>query len=101
MGRIDVRRIALTLAAPALALALLLMGLKPDRLVPHLPAAADALAAGWTLVCGLAALRIATWIARWERRAETIVLCRPLRSGTMSDEYYLTPARPDAAGAPG
>lgn len=46
-------------------------------------------AAGWTLTCGAAGLRMASYFARWERRREAQVLCRPLKAGTMRPVYWV------------
>jgi hypothetical protein len=76
-------------AAVGLTVTLLLMGKPRDEVLTHLPGAAELVAAGWTLVCGAAALRIGTWFARWERVHGRQVLCRPLHAGTLSYVYYV------------
>lgn len=77
-------------AAIVLALALLLMG-KPGAEIPdHLAAAAELVASGWTLIAGAVALRVAAWFVQWERRHGRRVMCRPLRSGTMLQVYYVS-----------
>jgi hypothetical protein len=45
-------------------------------------------AAGWTLTCGAAGLRMASYFARWERLRHAKVLCRPLKAGTMRPVYW-------------
>jgi hypothetical protein len=46
-------------------------------------------AAAWTLTCGVAGLRMASYFARWERRRDAEVLCRPLKAGTMRPVYWV------------
>ena len=46
-------------------------------------------AAVWTLTCGAAALRMASYFRRWERRQDAEVLCRPLKAGTMRPVYWV------------
>ena len=46
-------------------------------------------AAGWTLACGMAGLRMASYFARWERRRTAVILCRPLKAGTMRPVYWV------------
>ena len=48
-------------------------------------------AAGWTLTCGMAGLRMATYFARWERLRHAVILCRPLKAGTMRPVYWVEP----------
>jgi hypothetical protein len=48
-------------------------------------------AAGWTLACGVAGLRMASYFARWQRLREAVVLCRPLKAGTMRAVYWVEP----------
>jgi hypothetical protein len=81
-------------AAVGLAVTLLLIGKPPDELLTHLPGAAELIAAGWTLVCGVAALRIGTWFSRWERRHRRRLLCRPLTAGVLAHVYYVAEAGP-------
>jgi hypothetical protein len=45
-------------------------------------------AAAWTLTCGAAALRMASYFGRWERLRDAEVLCRPLKAGTMRPVYW-------------
>lgn len=46
-------------------------------------------AAAWTLACGAAGLRIASYFGRWERLRDALVLCRPLKAGTMRPVYWV------------
>lgn len=82
-------------AAVGLAVTLLLMGKPRDEVLIHLPGAAELIAAGWTLVCGFAALRIGTWFSRWEARRRQCLLCRPLSAGVLAHVYYVADAAPD------
>lgn len=82
--------VAMTVVATiGLAATLVLMGKPRDEVLDHLAAGAELVAAGWTLVCGASALRVATWIGRWERRRRKVVLCRALLSGSMRPVYYV------------
>jgi hypothetical protein len=54
-----------------------------------LAAGALLVAAGWTLTCGAAGLRMASYFGRWERRWHAEVLCRPLKAGTMRPVYWV------------
>ena len=49
-------------------------------------------AAGWTLACGIAGLRMASYFARWQRLRTAVVLCRPLKAGTMRPVYWVDTA---------
>jgi len=46
-------------------------------------------AAGWTLACGLAGLRMSAYFEHWERRRDAQILCRPLKAGTMRPVYWV------------
>jgi hypothetical protein len=46
-------------------------------------------AAGWTLTCGAAGLRMASYFRRWEGRRDARVFCRPLKAGTMRPVYWV------------
>jgi hypothetical protein len=46
-------------------------------------------AAAWTLTCGAAGLRMASYFGRWERRCGAEVFCRPLKAGTMRPVYWV------------
>lgn len=48
-------------------------------------------AAGWTLACGVAGLRMAAYFGRWERLRGAQALCRPLKAGTMRPVYWVQP----------
>ncbi|HYH58768.1 MAG TPA: hypothetical protein VD790_06065 [Thermoleophilaceae bacterium] len=45
--------------------------------------------AAWTFTCGLAGLRTATYFRRWERLRNAVVLCAPLKAGTMRPVYWV------------
>ena len=45
-------------------------------------------AGGWTLACGMAGLRMASYFARWEALRQARVFCRPLKAGTMRPVYW-------------
>ena len=80
------------MAAAALVVTLVFLGKSRDELLTHLPAAAGLVAAGWSLVAGVSALRIAAWIERWEHPRGRLVLCRPLSSGRLLHVYYIADA---------
>jgi len=46
-------------------------------------------AAAWTLACGAAGLRMASYFGRWERMRNAEVLCRPFKAGTMRPVYWV------------
>ena len=46
-------------------------------------------AAAWTLACGVAGLQMASYFRRWERQRSALVLCRPLKAGTMRPVYWV------------
>lgn len=80
-------------AAPlAAAVALVLIGTARADVLAELPVAALGLAGGWTLVAGLAALRIAYYFRRWERAKGKVVLCLPQRAGLMLHVYVVADA---------
>jgi hypothetical protein len=81
-------------ASVGLALTLLVLGKPRDEVLTHLPGAAELIAAGWTLVCGVVALRIGTWFSRWESRQRRSILCRPLSAGILAHVYYVAEAGP-------
>lgn len=88
--------VALTLTAigPFFVAAVLLMAGEPrDEVVRDLPATAPAAGGGWTLICGLAGLRMARYFERWEERRERTALCRPLTAGLMQRVYCVTARR--------
>jgi hypothetical protein len=84
-------------AAFGIAFLLVMMGTPRDDLLQHLPVATGLVAAGWMLLCGLVALRISQYFARWEQRRGKVVLCRPLASGTMRHVYYAANRPPTPA----
>jgi hypothetical protein len=43
----------------------------------------------WTLSCGAAGLRMASYFGRWEHMRNAEVLCRPLKAGTMRPVYWV------------
>ena len=69
-------------------LALVLGGQPRDEIGEDLPGGALLAAAGWTLTCGAAGLRMASYFARWERLRRAQVFCRPLKAGTMRPVYW-------------
>jgi hypothetical protein len=54
-----------------------------------LPAAIVGVAGGWTIVCGAAALRIAHYIHRWQKRYGGEAFCRHLNAGRMLHVYWV------------
>jgi len=82
--------IALLVAAFIGAGMMLLFGGQPrDEVGADLPAGTLLVAAGWTLTCGAAGLRMASYFARWERLRDGRVLCRPLKAGTLRPVYWV------------
>jgi hypothetical protein len=82
--------IALLVAAFIAAGTMLAFGGQPrDEIGADLPAGTLLVAAGWTLTCGAAGLRMAWYFARWERLREGRVLCRPLKAGTLRPVYWV------------
>jgi hypothetical protein len=73
------------------AVMILVLGGQPrDEIAEDVAGGALLLAAGWTLVCGAAGLRIASYFDRWQRlRGGAVVLCRPLKAGTMRPVYWV------------
>jgi hypothetical protein len=49
--------------------------------------------AAWTLTCGGAGLRMASYFARWETMRNAEILCRPLKAGTMRPVYWVDHSR--------
>ena len=70
-------------------LILVLGGQPRDEIGEDLPGGTLLTAAGWTLTCGAAGLRMASYFARWERLRGAVVLCRPLKAGTMRPVYWV------------
>ena len=86
--------LTLTVVGPIPVAAVLLMSGEPrDELVRDLPAFAPAVGGGWTLVAGLAGLRMARYFERWEERRHRTALCRPLTAGLMQRVYCVTARR--------
>lgn len=83
--------LVLTAIAPFAVGAVLLLAGQPRReVLDGLAATAPAVGGGWTLVCGLAGLRMASWFERWERRRGKTALCPPLRAGAMRHVYRVS-----------
>ena len=70
-------------------LVLVLGGQPRDEIGEDLAGGALLTAAGWTLTCGAAGLRMAAYFARWEGMRGAQVLCRPLKAGTMRPVYWV------------
>jgi hypothetical protein len=69
---------------------ILILGGQPrDEIREDLAGGTLLAAAGWTLTCGAAGLRMASYFARWERLRDAEVLCRPLKAGTMRPVYWV------------
>jgi hypothetical protein len=60
-----------------------------DEIGEDLAGGALVTAAGWTLTCGAAGLRMASYFRRWERLRDALVFCRPLKAGTMRPVYWV------------
>lgn len=72
------------------AMMMLLLGGQPAEEVSHdIPAGGLISAGAWTLVCGFAGLRMASYFDRWQRLRDGLVLCRPLKAGTMRPVYWV------------
>ena len=70
-------------------LALVLGGQPRTEIGDDLPGGTLITAACWTLACGLAGLRMASYFGRWERLRTAEVFCRPLKAGTMRPVYWV------------
>ena len=70
-------------------MALVLGGQPREEIAEDLAGATLVTAAGWTLTCGAAGLRMASYFARWERLRQARVLCRPLKAGTARPVYWV------------
>ena len=81
-------------AATGMAVALVFMGTPRDQVFDHLALAALLVAGGWALVCGVCALGVASWFARWQEPRGKVVLCRPLTSGMLAHVYYVADRLP-------
>jgi hypothetical protein len=71
------------------AMILSLGGQPRDEVAEDLAGGALLAASGWTLTCGVAGLRMASYFRRWERLRDARVLCRPLKAGTMRPVYWV------------
>ena len=71
------------------AVMLVLGGQPREEVSEDLAGGALLAAAVWTLTCGAAGLRMASYFERWERRRDAEVLCRPLKAGTMRPVYWV------------
>src|SRR3954452_19849609 len=72
----------MTLICPVLlGITYVLLGVPRDEVLPHLLAGTAVVVGGWTIACGLAALRVGYYFRHWERRKGRTVLCVPARSG--------------------
>lgn len=94
--------VALTLTAVApfvVGAALLVVGRPRGEVLDGLAALGPPAGGGWTLVCGVAGLRMAAYFERWERRRGMWALCLPLRAGLMQHVYRVVPENP-RVGAP-
>lgn len=91
-----------TVVAPFFVGAVLLVAGEPrDEVLRGLPALGLPAGGAWTLVCGIAGLRMAAYFERWERRYGKRAFCLPLRAGLMAHVYRVVPdeRRGDAAAA--
>jgi hypothetical protein len=71
------------------ALILVLGGQPRDEIGDDLAGGALLTGAGWTLTCGAAGLRMASYFTHWERMRAAAVFCRPLKAGTMRPVYWV------------
>jgi hypothetical protein len=71
------------------AMMLLLGGQPRDEVRDDIAGGALMVAAAWTLTCGAAGLRMASYFGHWERLRHALVLCRPLKAGTMRPVYWV------------
>ena len=76
-------------AVAGVVMMLSLGGQPREDLARNLPGGTLLVAAGWTAACGLAGLRMAAYFSHWERLREAVVLCRPLKAGTMRPVYWV------------
>lgn len=77
------------LGAIAAATMLLLGGQPRDEVREDLAAATLIVAGAWTLACGMAGLATARYFSRWQTLRGGLVLCRPLKAGTMRPVYWV------------
>ena len=80
--------VLLCLGAVGAMTMLVLGGQPPEEVGDDIPAGGLITAGVWTLVCGLAGLRIASYFDHWQRLRDAVVLCRPLKAGTMRPVYW-------------
>jgi hypothetical protein len=80
----------MTVICPVLlGIAYVLLGVPRDEVLPHLLAGTAVVVGGWTIACGLAALRVGHYFRHWERRRGRTVLCVPARSGQVRPVYCI------------
>lgn len=93
--------LTLTALAPFVVGAVLLMVGEPRaEVLDGLAALGPPAGGGWTLVCGLAGLRMADYFERWERRHGMRALCLPLRAGLMQHVYRVVEDNPRTGARP-
>lgn len=93
--------LTLTALAPFLVGgALLMVGQPRDEVLDGLAALGPPAAGAWTLVCGIAGLRMATYFERWEQRHGMRALCLPLRAGLMQHVYRVVSDNPRSQAPP-
>jgi hypothetical protein len=69
---------------------MLLMGGEPrEGVADDIPAGALIAGGTWTLVAGLAGLRMGAYFQRWQQLRDALVLCRPYKAGTMRPVYWV------------
>lgn len=73
--------------------ALGLAGEPRSQILENLAGGTLLVAAGWTLTCAAAALRMGSYFTRWERRRDARVLCQPLKAGIMRPVYWVERGR--------
>jgi len=71
------------------AIILVLGGQPRSQVRDDLAGGALIAAAGWTLACGAAGLRMASYFGRWEHLRAARVMCVPLKAGTMRPVYWV------------
>lgn len=76
-------------ALAGVALTEVVLGEPRSEFLEGLPAAVVGVAGGWALVCGAAALRIAHYFHRWQRRYGGEAFCRHLNAGRMMHVYWV------------
>jgi len=84
--------IALLVAGTVGTMMVLLLGGQPRAgVADDIPAGALIVGGAWTFTCGAAALRMAAYFEHWQRLRGGVVLCRPLKAGTMRPVYWVAP----------